>query len=200
MPSSTPSSQPGRVVLTVVAGTVGAVLAMLLGAACGTIADRRAAQATPSAPVRPGLAVITKVVDGDTVHVRLSGQRKDEKVRLIGINTPETHGPGGLRQCYGHEAAVRTAALLPVGTEVRLVRDAEARDRYGRLLAYVYRSSDDLFVNLVLAREGYAATLTMPPNVAHASEFAEAVADARSADRGLWGRCGSPDVALDSTG
>jgi micrococcal nuclease len=195
MPSPTLSRTP-RVVATTALAVVGAVVAMLLGAACGTIVDRRDAEAAAAA--RPGGAIVTKVVDGDTVRVRMGGRTKDERVRLIGVDTPETHGPRGLRECFGREAAMRTAALLPVGTEVRLVRDAEPRDRYGRLLAYVYRSSDDLFVNLVLAQEGYAAPLTMPPNVAHATEFVEAAAAARGADRGLWGRCGSPDVAIDS--
>ena len=66
------------------------------------------------------------------------------------------------------------------------MRDAEARDRYGRLLAYIYRAKDNLFVNLALARDGYADVLTYPPNVAHADEFVAAVRDARDANRGLW--------------
>ena len=146
------------------------------------------------AEAAPGEATVTKVTDGDTIRVRISGQ--DEPVRLIGIDTPETHGQGGLRECYGSEASARTAALLPIGSKVRLVRDAEARDRYGRLLAYVYRDSDDLFVNLTLAREGYAAVLTIPPNVAHTEAFVSAAARARDEQRGLWGRCGGADTPL----
>ena len=65
----------------------------------------------------------------------------------------------------------------------------EARDRYGRLLAYLYRVEDGTFVNLALAQEGFAQTLTIPPNVAYADRFAAAVAEARSARRGLWGAC-----------
>jgi micrococcal nuclease len=185
-----------------VATAVAALTAAALLAACGRLApnpppgDARAR--VPPVTAAEGGAVVTKVVDGDTVRVRLSGRDDEERVRLIGIDTPETHGPGGLRECFGREAAARMAALLPPGTEVRLERDAELRDRYGRLLAYVYRASDDLFVNLALAREGFAAALTVPPNVAHEQDFAAAAADARSADRGLWGRCGSPDVAVDS--
>ncbi len=143
-----------------------------------------------------GAAVVTKVVDGDTIRIRFPGQRDTESVRLIGIDTPETHGPGGLRECFGQEASDRTTKLVPAGTTVRLVRDAEARDRYGRLLAYVYRASDDLFVNLSLARDGFAAPLTIPPNVAHSSEFVDAAARARRDGRGLWGRCGGPDKPL----
>ncbi len=98
--------------------------------------------------------MVAKHVDGDTVRVRFPGRAETESVRFIGIDTPETHGPGGLRECFGKEASARTAALLPVGTAVRLERDAEARDRYGRLLVYVYRQRDDLFVNLALAATG----------------------------------------------
>jgi len=143
-----------------------------------------------------GAASVDEVVDGDTIRVRLPGRRDTESVRLIGIDTPETHGPGGLRECFGKEAAARLAELLPDGTEVRLVRDAEARDRYGRLLAYVYRRRDDLFVNLALAEDGYAAPLSIPPNIAHRDGFVDAAAEAREAGRGLWGRCGGPDEPL----
>lgn len=138
-----------------------------------------------------------KVVDGDTLHVRLAaGDDVEEKVRLIGIDTPETHGRGGLRECFGAEATRRVQALLPVGTRVRLVRDVEPRDRYGRLLAYVYRGRDGLFVNLALAREGFATILTYPPNVAHSEDLKAAVRDARHAQRGLWQRCGGADTPL----
>lgn len=177
-----------------------ALLATL--AACGrpgaTIDSRR-----PDAPggaaggdAGAGAATVAEVVDGDTVRVRLPGRRETESVRLIGVDTPETHGPGGLRECFGKEASAHTAKLLAPGTDVRLVRDAEARDRYGRLLAYVYRRHDDLFVNLALARDGFAAPLSIPPNVTHRDEFADAAAEAREAGRGLWGRCGGPDEPL----
>jgi micrococcal nuclease len=72
-----------------------------------------------------------------------------------------------------------------------VVRDAEARDRYGRLLAYVYRARDGLFVNAALVRGGYAQPLTIPPNVAHATEFRRLAAAARHAGRGLWSACRS---------
>src|SRR5205085_5617608 len=114
------------------------------------------------------------------IHVDISGE--DERIRFIGMDTPETHGRNGLVECFGKEAADHTAALIPVGTQVRLVRDAEARDRYGRLLAYVYRAKDNLFVNMALAKDGYADVLTFPPNVAHAEEFVAAVRAARTAN------------------
>jgi micrococcal nuclease len=142
-----------------------------------------------------GTAVVSKEVDGDTIHVNVAGT--DERVRFIGIDTPETHGRNGLVECFGQKAADHTASLLPVGTAVRLVRDVEPRDRYGRLLAYVYRAKDDLFVNLALARDGFADVLTYPPNVAHTEEFVAAVADARDHNRGLWSECGSADVPID---
>ena len=136
---------------------------------------------------RSDRVTVERVVDGDTVIVRLSG--RDERVRLIGIDTPETVDPRKPVQCFGKQASNRTKALLPKGTPVRLERDVEARDRYGRLLAYLYRATDGTFVNLTLAEEGYAQTLTIPPNVAYADRFAAAVADARRAGRGLWGAC-----------
>jgi micrococcal nuclease len=139
-----------------------------------------------------GRASVERVVDGDTIRVRLGG--RDETVRLIGIDTPETVDPRSPVECFGEEASDHTKALLPEGTAVRLVADVEARDRYDRLLAYVYRD-DGTFVNLALVEDGYASVLTFPPNVAHVSELTAAAARARDAGRGLWGACGGPDDA-----
>jgi micrococcal nuclease len=136
----------------------------------------------------PGAATVVRIVDGDTIVVGIAGG--DEHVRLIGIDTPESVDPRRPVECFGKEAAARTAELVPPGSEVRLVRDVEARDRYGRLLAYVYRASDGLFVNLALAEEGYAAVATFPPNVAHVDDFRAAAARARESARGLWRACG----------
>jgi endonuclease YncB( thermonuclease family) len=133
-------------------------------------------------------AVIAHVVDGDTVDVRIDGRR--ERVRLIGINTPETKDPRRPVECYGPEASALTTLLLPAGTGVRLERDVEARDDYGRLLAYV-RRSDGLFVNLELARQGAAVVLSIRPNTAFAAIIAAAADEARRAGRGLWGACPS---------
>jgi micrococcal nuclease len=144
----------------------------------------------------PGVASVTRVIDGDTIAVRLGGGAgrtgRTERVRLLGIDTPESVKPRTPVQCFAHQATARTSSLLRPGARVRLVRDVEARDRYGRLLAYVYRSTDGVFVNLALVQEGYAATLTIPPNVAHAAELASAADAARQAGRGLWGQCGGP--------
>ena len=139
---------------------------------------------TPPTTTAPGeLTSVTKHVDGDTLWV--SG---GEKIRFIGMDTPETYGR---TDCYGPEASARTAELLPLGTEVRLVYDAGRRDRYGRTLAYVYRASDGLFVNASLLRDGYAQVMTVPPNVAHAEEFLALQREARQSGRGFWGACGS---------
>lgn len=135
----------------------------------------------------PSVGEVTRITDGDTIHVEIGG--RDETVRLIGIDTPESVDPRTPVECFGKEASRHLAGLIPVGTLVRLVRDVEARDRYGRLLAYVYRRHDDLFVNLQMARDGYADLLTYPPNVAHVDAFTAAVREARDAGRGLWGSC-----------
>jgi micrococcal nuclease len=135
----------------------------------------------------PGRAEVVRVVDGDTIVVRIAGA--DERVRLIGIDTPESVDPRSPVDCFGPEASRATADLLPPGTPVRLVRDVEARDRFDRLLAYVYKVDDGSFVNLTLAATGYADVATFPPNVAHTDELVAAVAEARAAGRGLWGAC-----------
>jgi micrococcal nuclease len=161
------------------------ILCLLLGLAYvrGRVSSDPRAGATESSVVR--------VVDGDTIVVHTGGV--DEKIRFIGIDTPETVDPRTPVECFGKEASNRTKSLLPPGTVVRLVRDAEARDRYGRLLAYVYRADDGLFVNLSLAEDGFADVATFPPNVAHTPEFVAAVGRARAEGRGLWKACGGPD-------
>jgi micrococcal nuclease len=142
----------------------------------------------PSGGAR-GDAVVERIVDGDTLDVEIDGQ--DERVRLIGIDTPETKDEDAPVECYGPEATALTELLLPPRTAVRLERDLEARDDYGRLLAYVHRS-DGLFVNLELARQGAAMVLSIRPNTAYAGVIAEAVDDARRTGRGLWGACPVP--------
>ena len=139
---------------------------------------------------RDGRAAVLRAVDGDTIDVRIGG--RTERVRLLGIDTPETVKPGAPVDCYGPEASRRTKHLLPSGTEVVLRRGREARDRYGRLLAYVVRTRDRLFVNRALVADGYARTLSIEPNVAHRAELAQAEAAARAGGHGLWGSCRPP--------
>jgi micrococcal nuclease len=141
---------------------------------------------------------VTRVVDGDTVIARIDG--RTHTVRLIGIDTPETVDERKPVQCFGPEASAQTKAALPAGTPVRLELDAEARDRYGRLLAYVYRASDGWFVNLELARGGFAVPLPIAPNTAHAAAIDAASAAARAEPAGLWRACGGPGVPLDPDG
>jgi micrococcal nuclease len=128
---------------------------------------------------------VVRVVDGDTIKVRLDGGRI-ERVRYIGIDTPESVKPGTPVQCFAKKAGHFNASLVS-GRQVTLKTDAEERDRYGRLLAYVY--ADGRFVNRELVARGYARTLTIPPNVAHADEFARLARRAREAGAGLWQAC-----------
>ncbi len=129
-----------------------AALALLVGlAGCQSAASPGAT--SPSLAV-DGRATLVRVVDGDTIVVSVAG--RDERVRLIGIDTPESVKPGSAVECFGKEASGHLASLLPEGTVVRLVGDVEQRDRYGRLLAYVYREADGLFVNAAMARDGFA--------------------------------------------
>ena len=129
---------------------------------------------------------VLRVVDGDTILVALDGH--PERVRYIGMDTPETVKPRTPVQCFGKRASAENTRLV-AGREVRLVADAEARDRYGRLLAYVYRRADGLFVNAELVRRGYATPLSIPPNVRFAERFRDLARSARSAGRGLWSAC-----------
>ena len=175
--------KPGRRLATAVTLTV----AVLLGAAaCGAGRGRPSLSAAPATATLPGGVdvAVKRVVDGDTIEVA-----GGERVRLIGMDTPETVDPNRPAGCYGKEASRFTSSLLPPGTIVRMVGDVEQRDRYGRLLAYVYRRSDGLFVNAELLRRGFAQVLTIPPNVAHTDEFAAIARQAREASQGLWGAC-----------
>ncbi len=130
-----------------------------------------------------GTAVVGRVVDGDTIVLR-----GGERVRYIGMDTPESVKPGTPVQCFA-KAASHANDRLVAGERVKLRYDAERRDRYGRTLAYVYRARDGLFVNAALVRRGYARQLTIPPNVAHADLFRRLAARARESARGLWRAC-----------
>jgi micrococcal nuclease len=161
------------------------LLLVLLAAGYG-VSRRGGGDTTPAAGA-PRTAQVLRVVDGDTIQVRLAGAK--ERVRFIGVDTPETVKPNTPVQCFGRAASAETHRLLD-GRTVRLVSDVESRDRYGRLLAYVYRVGDGLFVNAELARRGFARQMTIPPNVRFAGRFATLVREARLARAGLWSRCG----------
>lgn len=184
-PTRPPTGRPPpTAALVVVIALIG-----LVAAACGR-------PATPATAPLPGggtglVAHVDDVTDGDTVTLRIAGA-EPERARLLGIDTPETVKPGTPVACFGPEASARTKALLPEGTEVLVQRDAEARDRYGRLLVYLWRRSDGLFVNRSLLAEGYATTLSIAPNTARRTELAAAERAARQAGAGLWGACSDP--------
>lgn len=123
--------------------------------------------------------MVTRVVDGDTIEI--SG---GSKVRLIGVDTPETVKPGVKPQPFGKEASDFTKSLLE-GKEVNLEFDVQEKDKYGRLLAYVYLP-DGTFVNAKLIEEGYAKIMTIPPNVKYEEMFKNLQEEARQEKRGLW--------------
>jgi micrococcal nuclease len=131
-------------------------------------------------------ARVIRAVDGDTIEVELDG--RDEDVRLIGVDTPETVKPGAPVECFGPRASDFTHRLLD-GRRVRIVLGAERRDVYGRLLAYVRLGPR--FVNAELVRRGLARTLTIAPNDRYAPLFRRLEMRAALAGRGLWGACGS---------
>ena len=128
---------------------------------------------------------VVHIVDGDTIHVRLAD--RVEKVRYIGVNTPEVHHPLKGEEPGGRAAAAVNRELVS-GRRVRLELDVQSRDRYGRLLAYVW--VDDTMVNAELVRRGFAQVMTVPPNVRHQSLFLTLQREAREAGRGLWSEAG----------
>jgi micrococcal nuclease len=154
----------------------------VLVALVAAVALWRGGDGSPSSA--PADGTVTRVVDGDTIHVRIDG--RDESVRYIGIDTPESVKPNTPVQCFAKAAAAANERLVG-GRRVRVVYDVERRDRYGRLLAYIYR--DDLFVNAELVRRGFARPATYPPNVRFAERFAALAREAREAGRGLWREC-----------
>jgi len=124
---------------------------------------------------------VVRVVDGDTIYVQLAD--RVEKIRYIGVNTPEIHHPIKGEEPGGREAAQVNRGLVN-GRRARLELDVQTRDRYGRLLAYVWVG--DTMVNAELVRLGYAQVMTVPPNVRYQDLFLKLQRQAREAARGLW--------------
>jgi micrococcal nuclease len=135
-----------------------------------------------AAPITRG--TVSRVVDGDTIYVSAGGRSED--VRLIGVDTPETVDPNRPVGCYGPQASAFMKHWL-TGRPVTLVYDRVLHDKYGRYLAYVY--TDGASVERRLLRLGYARTLSIPPNVAHAAEYSALESAAAVAGRGLWSAC-----------
>jgi micrococcal nuclease len=145
--------------------------------------------------LEPDQAVVVTVVDGDTVELTFGNTT--ERVRLLGVDAPESVHPSVPVQCFGPEAASALAQLLTPGTVVRVERDVEGRDRYDRLLLYLYRRDDGLFINHWLVAEGLADTSFYEPNRAASAPLIAARNTARADGVGLWGRCDGPDQPLE---
>lgn len=137
-------------------------------------------------PVAPGYYRVTQVFDGDTIEVDMAGTR--EKVRFIGVDTPETHKPDTPVQCFGPEASAFTARTL-AGATVRLEADPtnDNRDRYDRLLRYVY-TEDGRLMEQLLIEQGYGFAYTLFP-FQKKQEFTDYQETARQVSAGLWTSC-----------
>ena len=169
-----------------------ALLAMLATVGCGSGVARSTSLATIGAlPAGPSGATqnarVVRVVDGDTVIVRIAGA--EYRLRYIGINAPESVTPGAPVERMGHEAAAANLALV-AGRDVTLEKDVSESDRFGRLLRYVWLHDGDdwLLVNRELVRRGFANAVTYPPDVKYQEDLREAEAEARAARVGLWAR------------
>jgi micrococcal nuclease len=157
------------------------VLVVVIVIAAASIGGWRLGEARRTATTQ---WTVVDVVDGDTIRVA-RGEDTDT-VRLLGINTPETHHPRKPVECFGPEAAAYTDAQLR-GRAVELEADIEERDRYDRRLAYVIVDGERF--NDELVRRGYARLLVIEPNHAHARAMLQEELDAKRAGRGLWGEC-----------
>ena len=140
----------------------------------------------PVADNQPGLYQVSQFVDGDTIAVNMNG--KTERIRMVGVDTPETHKPNTPVQCYGPAAAAFTKNAL-ANKKFRLVSDSLStnRDRYDRLLRYVYLTDGSNF-NQRLVREGYGFYYPYFP-FTKSEQFAAEQAAAQKAKKGLWGNC-----------
>jgi micrococcal nuclease len=127
---------------------------------------------------------VLRAVDGDTILVSIGGRQ--ERVRYIGVNTPESVAPNRPVECFGHEASERNKALVE-GKRVRLEKDVSETDRFGRLLRYVWIG--DVQINARLVQEGFAAVATFPPDVRYQETYTRLEREARDARRGLWSSC-----------
>jgi micrococcal nuclease len=135
---------------------------------------------------QPGLYPINKFIDGDTISVNMNGNIED--VRMIGVDTPETHKPNTPIQCYGPEASNYTKSLIG-SSRVRLQSDTldTNRDRYGRLLRYVYLPDGTMVENKLIS-EGYGFAYTQFP-FEKKQEFVSFEAQAKASGKGLWSAC-----------
>jgi endonuclease YncB( thermonuclease family) len=133
-------------------------------------------------PPEAHAAVVTRVVDGDTIWVRPQLGGEQQRVRLLEIDAPET---GGGPECYGAQATAFATAHLAVGSIVYLTADREDTDQFGRMLRYVW-TADGTFFNEEAVRQGYARAVLFEPNDRFIGLIRDAEAEARRAGRGLW--------------
>ncbi|PIQ68828.1 MAG: nuclease [Candidatus Taylorbacteria bacterium CG11_big_fil_rev_8_21_14_0_20_46_11] len=154
-----------------------------IGASASVVTDATSTstESQPSELVR-----VNRVVDGDTIDVEIDG--KIERVRYIGIDTPETVDPRKAVQCFGVEASKKNKELVE-GKMVRLEKDITDRDRYKRLLRYVWL--DNTLINQTLVEQGVAKSYSYPPDVRYQDRFVEAEKQAREDKLGLWTACTS---------
>lgn len=124
---------------------------------------------------------VTRVIDGDTIEIEGGG-----RVRYIGIDTPETVDPRKTVQCFGVESSKKNKELVE-GKKVRLEKDVTDRDKYNRLLRYVWL--EDTLINLVLVQDGFAHSYSYPPDIKYQDQFVTAEKQAREAKLGLWNAC-----------
>lgn len=135
------------------------------------------------------LVKVTRVVDGDTIDVEIDG--KTERVRYIGIDTPETVDPRKPVQCFGVEASKKNKELVD-GKMVRLEKDVTDKDKYNRLLRYVWLN--DTLINQELVAQGFAQSYSYPPDIKYQDNFVAAEKKAREDKLGLWTACASETI------
>jgi len=144
--------------------------------------------ATSVNKINGDLVKVVRVIDGDTIEIE-----GGEHVRYIGIDTSETVDPRKPVQCFGVEASNKNKELIE-GKMVRLEKDITDRDKYNRLLRYVYVS--DTFINLELVKQGFAYSYSYPPDIKYQDQFVKAQQEARVAKRGLWNACPAQDQTV----
>lgn len=125
---------------------------------------------------------IVRVIDGDTIEIA-----GGEKIRYIGIDAPETVDPRKTAQCFGREASRKNKELVE-GKMARLEKDVMDRDKYHRLLRYVWVGNT--FVNLALVQQGFAYSYSYPPDIKYQHLFIKAQQEAMKGKHGLWRSCG----------
>jgi micrococcal nuclease len=150
---------------------------------CNSRSSRRSGKSEARIVVKPSLYPVAKIIDGDTFWV--DDGAAGFKVRLIGVNAPESRNVFRKKVgYYGKEAKEYVFSML-TDKKVKLVCDVDSLDQYGRTLAYVYLE-DGTFVNAHLVEAGFAMVMTVPPNVKFADEFVYLQREAREHSRGLW--------------